>query len=100
MGRKCSFYQYQKRRFINNNNLNDYLETLHLAPTKFCDLPDFYCKTEFLRSHPLSLINNCKLLFEEYIFCFRTLSVVDSVIECRKACVAPIDLKEVRIKEF
>ena len=36
-------------------NLNENLETLHLAPTLFYYLPGFYLKTGFLNPHPLSL---------------------------------------------
>ena len=30
---------------ISRQNLNEYLETLHLTPTQFSDLPGFYRKT-------------------------------------------------------
>ena len=43
-------------------NLNEYLEPLHLAPTQFCELPGFFRKTGFVRSHPLSLINHIFIL--------------------------------------
>ena len=33
---------------ISRQNLNEYLETLHLAPTQFCDLTGFNRKTGFL----------------------------------------------------
>ena len=36
-------------------NLNIFLETFHLAPTQFCEIPGFYRKTGFC--HPLSLID-------------------------------------------
>ena len=42
-------------RKISRQNLNEYLETLHLAPTQFCKLPGFCHKTGFLSNHPLSL---------------------------------------------
>ena len=51
----------QEGRNITRQNLNDYLEILHLAPTQFCDIPGFYRKTGFLRSHPLSLRNTKQL---------------------------------------
>ena len=63
-----SLYHYyhpsQEGRIISRKNLNEYLETLHLVPTQFCDLPGFYLQTGFLISHPLSLhlsINNLAL---------------------------------------
>ena len=34
--------------------MNEYLKTCQLVPTQFCDLPGFYRKTGFPRSHPLS----------------------------------------------
>ena len=41
---------------ISRQNLNENLETLHLAPTLFYHLPGFfYLKTDFLNPHPLSL---------------------------------------------
>ena len=43
---------------INIQNLNKYSDPLHLAPMQFCEQPGFYCKTGFLRSHALSLINH------------------------------------------
>ena len=48
----------QKGRTINRQNLNEYLETIHLSPTQFCQLPGFYHKIEFLRSLSLSLHSN------------------------------------------
>ena len=45
------------REITSRQNLNQYLETLHVALTQFCNLPGFYRKTGFLRSHPLSLIH-------------------------------------------
>ena len=42
---------------ISRQNLNDNLETLHLAPTLFYHLPGFYLKSGFLNPHPLSLTN-------------------------------------------
>ena len=36
--------------------------TIHLAPTQYCDLPGFYRKTGFLRSHPLALTPRLLLL--------------------------------------
>ena len=42
----------QERRIISRHNLNEYLGTLHLAPTQFCHLPGFYRKIGFLRIHP------------------------------------------------
>ena len=50
-----SFHQ-EERIILADKKLNGQLETLHLAPTQFCDLPGFYRKTVFLRSHPLSLV--------------------------------------------
>ena len=41
----------QEGRIISRQHFNEYLETLHLAPTQVCDLPGFYRKTCFLRSH-------------------------------------------------
>ena len=46
----------QEGRIISRQNLDEFLETIHLAPTEFCELPGFYSKTGFLRSHPLSLV--------------------------------------------
>ena len=45
----------QEEKIISTQNLNEYLETLHLAPAQFCDLPGFYLKKGFLTSYPLSL---------------------------------------------
>ena len=49
----------QEGRIISRLNLNEYLETLQLASMQFCDLPGFYRKTGFLRSHPVSF-NLCR----------------------------------------
>ena len=46
---------FQEGRIISRQNLNEYIETIHLAPTQFCDLPGIYCKAGFLRCHPLIL---------------------------------------------
>ena len=46
---------YQEGRIISRRKLNEYLETLDLAPMYFCDIPGFYHKTGVIRSHPLSL---------------------------------------------
>jgi hypothetical protein len=40
----------QEGRIISRQNLNEYLETLQLAPAQFCDPLGFYRKTGFLRS--------------------------------------------------
>ena len=50
-------YNYYEGRIISKQNLNEYLETLHLTPTQFCNLPGFYGTTGFLRSHLFSLIS-------------------------------------------
>ena len=44
---------------ISRQNLNEYLETLHLAPTQFCDLPGFYRK---LRSQ-----DNVDIILERFL---------------------------------
>ena len=41
---------------ISRQNLNENLETLHLAPMLFYRLPGFHLKTVFLNPHPLSLL--------------------------------------------
>ena len=45
-----------------SGNLNEFLETLHLAPIQFGDLPGFYRKTGFLR---FSLFNGKKYLMKK-----------------------------------
>ena len=51
VGNQKSFFQIVEydcnpgRDNIRRQNLNEYLETLHLAPTQFCDLHGFYRKT-------------------------------------------------------
>ena len=44
------------RSSIGKQNLNENLETHHLAPTLIYHLPGFYHKTGFLNTHPLSLV--------------------------------------------
>ena len=46
--------QTQEGSSISRQNLNENLETLHLAPTLFYHLPGFYLKTGFLNPHPFS----------------------------------------------
>ena len=41
----------QKGGMISKQNLNEYLQILYPASTQFCDLPGFYCKTEFGIKH-------------------------------------------------
>ena len=48
--------QTQKGSSISRQNLNDNLETLHLAPTLFYHLPGFYLKPGFLNLYPFSLL--------------------------------------------
>ena len=45
----------RKGELLTEKNLNEYLETIFLAASRFCDLPCFYRKTGFRRSHPWSL---------------------------------------------
>ena len=46
----------QEGSSISRQNVNENLETLHLAATLFYHLPGFYLKTGFLNPHPLSLV--------------------------------------------
>ena len=43
----ADFPNNQERRIISRKNLNEHLETLHLAPMQFGDLPGFYRKPDF-----------------------------------------------------
>ena len=43
---------YQEGRGINRKNLNENLETPHLAPALFSHLPGFYLKTGILNPSP------------------------------------------------
>ena len=45
----------QEGSSISRQNLDENLETLHLAPTLFYHLPGFNLKTGCLNPHPLSL---------------------------------------------
>ena len=45
----------QEGSSISRQNLNENLETLHLARTLFYHLPGFYLKIGFLNPYPLSL---------------------------------------------
>ena len=40
---------------LEEKKINENLETLHLTPTLFCQLPGFYLRIGFLNPHPLSL---------------------------------------------
>ena len=40
---------------ISTQNLNNYIETLHLSRTQFYHLPGSHRQTGFLKNHPLSL---------------------------------------------
>ena len=48
--------QEQKGSINSRQNLNENLETLHLAPTLFYHLPGFYLKTGFI--NPLSFVKS------------------------------------------
>ena len=50
----------QEGRINSRQNSKENLENLHIAPTQFYDLPGFYRKKEFQRSHPLSLVKGGK----------------------------------------
>ena len=47
----------REERAIIRQNLNEPIETLHIAPTQFSLLPGFYHKTLFLSISPLYLNN-------------------------------------------
>ena len=46
---------HEGSRSVRRRNLNENLETLHLAFMLFYHLPSFYLKTGFLNHHPLFL---------------------------------------------
>ena len=48
-------------------NLNEYLETLHLALTQFCDLPGFYRKTGFLRNHTYFVLKYQRKVYKKIV---------------------------------
>ena len=61
----------QEGSSISRQNLNENLETLHLAPTLFYHLLGFNFKTWFLNPHPLSLVGktvqwSIVSIFDEY----------------------------------
>ena len=56
------------RECISRQNLNENLETLHLAPTLFSHPPGFYFKTGFLNPHPWSFaLIHMKDMYRTYL---------------------------------
>jgi hypothetical protein len=61
----CKWYRLihkiQEGSSIRRQNLNEWIESLHLAPALFSHLPGFYLKTGFLNPYSLSLTKSVNL---------------------------------------
>ena len=60
--------------------MNEYLETLHLALTQFCDLPGFYRKTGLLRNHPYQTKNEYFMVIFLYTFYVKYFTLIAQLV--------------------
>ena len=61
------FGSTQEGSSISWQNLNENLETLHLAPTIFYHLSGFYLKIGFLNPHPLSFDQPSHIILVQWL---------------------------------